>query len=153
MGTMSENKKSFPPPVPKRKPQGFRSKSGEGSSMQRMISMDMVSDRPEANLSPPSFDQTTVKPPLSDPFNPPRSILYPQQPNLTPSIPHPINQFSTSMFAVNQGSKLEPTTNQSAGERASTAIGSLLLEFADKQALSLLFCKRVWESLSHPIPP
>jgi hypothetical protein len=124
---MSENKKSFPPPVPKRKPQGFRSKSGEGSSMQRMISIDYVSDRPEANPSSPSFDQTTVKPPLSDPLNPPRSTLYPQQPNLTPSIPHPINQVSSSMFVVNQGRKIEPTANQSAGEGASTANGPLLL--------------------------
>jgi hypothetical protein len=103
---MSENKKLFPPPVPKRKPQGFRSKSGEGSSMLRMTSMDIVSDNPEANPSSPSFDQTTVKPPLSNPLNPPRSTLYSQQPNLTPSIPNPINQVSSSMFAVNQGPKL-----------------------------------------------
>jgi hypothetical protein len=95
--------------------------------MQRMFSMDMMPDRPEANLSPPSFNQTTVKPQLSDPLNPPRSTLYPQQPNLTPSIPHPINQVSSSMFAANQGPKIEPISNQSAGERASTANGPLLL--------------------------
>jgi hypothetical protein len=110
---MSENKKSFPPPVPKRKPEGFRSKSGEGSSMQRMSSMYIASDRPETNPyrraenpSSPSRDQTTVKPPPSGPLNPLRSFLYPQQPRLTPSKPHPINQDPSSLFTINQGPKL-----------------------------------------------
>lgn len=117
---MSGNKeKSFPPPVPKRKPQGFKPKSGEVPGIQRLYGSNHSSE------APPTIDQTTVKSPLSGLLNPLHGGR-PQQSNLASTPPsYPIAQVLTTILAANRGSNIEPGTSHNDGHEESTTIGPL----------------------------